>query len=168
MSTSQDRPAAEGRPAGTSAGTQTEYGARHASSVPTAYEAERPSAAAFGFTWLAATLMILSGLWSFFVGLTAILQKHFYVVAPDYTFKISASAWGWTHLILGCVVFAAGMCLFLDMLWARIVGVTLAAISAIANFMFIPIYPVWSIVVIGIDLFVLWALLTPRGRIANY
>jgi len=56
----------------------------------------------------------------------------------------------------------AGERLLRDALWARITGVVLVSFSAIANFMFIPYYPVWSIVLIAIDLFVMWALLSPR------
>jgi len=42
--------------------------------------------------------------------------------------------------------------------------VILAVFSAIASFMFLPYYPVWSIIVIAIDLFIIWALLTTRLR----
>ena len=42
----------------------------------------------------------------------------------------------------------------------------LASFSAIANFLYIPYYPVWSVIVIALDVFVIWALLTPRHRVA--
>jgi hypothetical protein len=77
-------------------------------------------------------------------------------------FNVSVSGWGWTHLILGAVVAVAGLCLLLDMTWARVAGVALASLSAIANFLYIPYFPVWSIIVIALDVFVIWALLMPR------
>jgi len=117
-----------------------------------------------GFTALAAVLMVISGLWSFFEGLAAVVRGRFFVVLPNYTYDISTTGWGWIHMILGAVVFAAGLCLFADMAWARITGIILATISAIVNFLFIPYYPVWSIVVIAIDVFVIWALMSPRRR----
>jgi hypothetical protein len=128
------------------------------------YADDSGSMAARGFTVLAATLMIMSGLWSFFVGITGILRGTFYVTVPNYTFSLSAHGWGWTHLILGAVVFAAGSCLFLGMTWARVVGVCLAVISAIANFLFLPYYPLWSILVITLDVVIIWALCTSGGR----
>ena len=128
------------------------------------YRAESGSAAATGFTMLAATLMIISGLWSFFVGLTAIIKDQFFVTVPNYTFKIDVTSWGWIHLAIGAVVFLAGVCLVLGQLWARVVGVVLALISAVANFMFIPYYPVWSLIVIAIDVFIIWALMTGGQR----
>jgi hypothetical protein len=74
--------------------------------------------------------------------------------------------WGWFHLIVGAVVFVAGMSLFLDIFWARMVGVAFAAASAVINFLYIPYFSVWSIVLIAIDIGVIWALLTPRHRYA--
>jgi len=128
------------------------------------YQVEGGSAAGTGFTMLAATLMIISGLWSFFVGLTAIIKDQFFVTVPNYTFKIDVTSWGWIHLAVGAVVFLAGVCLVLGQLWARVVGVVLALISAVANFMFIPYYPVWSLIVIAIDVFIIWALMTGGQR----
>lgn len=128
------------------------------------YQVEGGSVAATGFTMLAATLMIISGLWSSFVGLTAIIKNEFFVTLPNYTFKIDISAWGWIHLAVGALVFVAGVCLVLGQLWARVVGVVLALISAVANFLFIPYYPVWSLIVIAIDVFIIWALMTAGQR----
>jgi hypothetical protein len=117
-----------------------------------------------GFTALAAVFMVLSGLWSFLEGLAAIIKGGFFVVLPNYAYDISVTGWGWMHLVLGVVVFLAGLCLFMDMAWARVTGIILATISAVANFLYIPYYPLWSIVVIALDVFVIWALMSPRRR----
>jgi hypothetical protein len=117
-----------------------------------------------GGTALAATLMILSGLWGFFMGLTAIIKQSFYVHVPNYTFQFSIHGWGWTHLIIGIVLFAAGVCVLLGQTWAKALGIVLAVVSAIANFMFLPYYPIWSIVVIAVDVFIIWALAASIGR----
>jgi hypothetical protein len=116
-----------------------------------------------GLTIMAAVLMMLSGIWGFLEGLAAIIRGSFFVVLPHYAYSVSITGWGWIHLIIGVVVFITGLALFLrDALWARITGVVLVSFSAIANFMFIPYQPVWSIVLIAIDLVVIWALLSPR------
>lgn len=120
--------------------------------------------AAGGFIALAAVLMIMSGLWSFFVGITGVLSGGFYLAVRNYTFSYGIHAWGWTHLIIGAVIFAAGVCLLLGMMWARVVGVVLATISGLANFLFLPHYPLWSIIVIALDVFIIWALVTGGSR----
>jgi hypothetical protein len=117
-----------------------------------------------GFTVLAATLMMLGGLLGFFEGLVAIIRQSFYVTLPNYTFQFNVHGWGWIHLVLGIVVFAAGACVLLGQTWAKAVGIVLAVFSAIANFLFIPYYPVWAIVIIAIDVFVIWALATGMSQ----
>jgi len=173
MSSAQERPA-QGAGAGAASGsaqTDTPPGEAARQSVPRPapgyddsdrYDETGPGGAALGFTVMAAVLMMLSGVWNFLEGLAAIIRGSFFIVLPNYAYNVSVRGWGWTHLILGAVVFLAGVCLFMDMLWARVVGVVLASLSAIANFLYIPYSPVWSIIVIAIDLVVIWALLVPR------
>jgi hypothetical protein len=125
------------------------------------------TAAAMGGYALAAVLMIFSGLVTFFVGITGILKGSFFTTVHNYTFYESVRGRGWTDLVIGAVIFAAGVCLLLGMTWARVVGVVLAVISGIANFLFLPYYPLWSIIVIAIDIFIIWALVTGgRRRVA--
>ena len=57
----------------------------------------------------------------------------------------------------------AGVGLFSGAVWARSIGVILAALSAIATFAYLPWYPIWSVVIITLDVFVIWAL-TAHGR----
>jgi hypothetical protein len=47
--------------------------------------------------------------------------------------------------------------------WGRVVGITLAVVSAVVNFAFIPYYPFWALTVIALDIFVIWAL-AAHGR----
>jgi hypothetical protein len=122
-----------------------------------------PSGAALGLTILAAVLMMVSGVLSIFEGLAAVIKGTFFVVLPNYAFSLSAVGWGWWHIIIGAVVLAAGVALLADRLWARITGVVIASFSAIASFVSLPYYPVWAIVIIALDVFVIWALLTPRN-----
>ena len=108
--------------------------------------------------------MVLGGLWGVVIGIVSLTSSHVYVrTAPSgYEYRWTLHGWGWAELIFGIVVFAAGVCVFLGMTWARILGAVLAVISAVGNFMFIPFTPVWSILLIVIDAFIIWALLTPR------
>jgi hypothetical protein len=170
MSSAQDKTAGYETTSG-SAGPAGSAGAPGAHRQPGAYaEPATQSAAGYddgaihGGTALAATLMILSGLWGFFMGLTAVIKQSFYVTVPNYTFQFSIHGWGWTHLIIGIVLFAAGVCVLLGQTWAKALGIVIAVFSAIANFMFLPYYPLWSIVVIAVDVFIIWALAASIGR----
>jgi hypothetical protein len=116
---------------------------------------------AVGAIAFAATLMTLAGIFQILSGLVAILNDEFYVVARNYTFDLDVSAWGWIHLIVGIAVFAAGLGLFARKAWAGVTAIVLAMLSALANFFFIPYYPIWALVVIGLDVWVIWALTRP-------
>jgi hypothetical protein len=119
---------------------------------------------AMGFTAFAAALMIMAGIWGFLVGISALAKDHVFVTAPQYTYKIDVTGWGWIHLILGVVVAIGGLCLLLGQTWARALAVFLAVCSAIAQFLFLPYYPLWSILIIALDVFIIWAVLTGGSR----
>ncbi len=121
------------------------------------------SGAAVGFTMFAAFMMILIGSFHVIAGLAGIIDDQFYAVTQEWVLQFDITTWGWIHLIAGIVVLIAGLSLFTGAVWARTVGVILATLSAIANFAWLPYYPFWSLAIIAIDIFVIWAL-TVHGR----
>jgi hypothetical protein len=120
-----------------------------------------PSGWVTGGIVFAGVMMITIGVFQAIAGLAAIIEDEFFVVTQNYTFDLDATAWGWIHLIVGIVLVLAGFYLFTGSTWARIVGITLAILSAVANFFFIPYYPFWSILIIALDVWVVWALTRP-------
>jgi hypothetical protein len=70
-------------------------------------------------------------------------------------------------MLWGVVVLFAGFGIFKGAVWARTVGVAAAMISAIANFAFIPYQPVWSIIIITVDVLVIWALIVHGRELAT-
>ena len=125
------------------------------------YPAARPSAWAIGGVTFASTIMILVGIFQAFAGLAAIIDDEFYIVTQNYAFDLDVTAWGWVHLILGIVVAIAGFALWQRKVWAATVAIFLAMLSALANFFFIPYYPFWSILMIALAIWVIWALTRP-------
>jgi hypothetical protein len=122
---------------------------------------ENVSGWAVGIIAFAATIMTLVGVFQIVAGLTAIFDDEFFVVTANYTFDFDVSAWGWIHLVLGVVMLATGLGLFARSTWAGVTAIFLAALSAIVNFFFIPYYPIWSLLVIGLDIWLIWALTRP-------
>jgi hypothetical protein len=109
----------------------------------------------------AATILLMVGIFQAIAGLVAILDDNFYVVTANYTFDLDTTAWGWVHLILGILLAAVGWSLFARRTWAGVAAITLAMLSAIANFFFIPYYPFWAILQIALAVWVIWALTRP-------
>ena len=119
---------------------------------------------ASGWTAFAAVLMIFGGAMAIFEGAAAIAKNGLFVATRDYSYSFSLTGWGWVHLILGVLVVLAGISLFSGALWARFVGVALAGLSMLANFVWLPRYPFWALVLIAIDVFVIWALCSHPDR----
>lgn len=127
------------------------------------YDEGPPSGWAQGFIIFAAVMMILAGSFQAFAGLVAIFDDEFYVTTPKYVLQFDSTSWGWIHLLMGLVVLGAGFAVMSGKTWGRVVGITLAVLSAAANFAFLPYYPFWSLTIITLDVFVIWAL-SVHGR----
>jgi hypothetical protein len=118
---------------------------------------------AVGWSAFAAIMLILIGIYHAMAGLVALFDDTFYVVGREYVFEFDVTAWGWIHLIGGILVVLAGFGIWSGNVLARTVGVGVAALSAIANFAWLPYQPVWSGLMIGMAVAVIWAL-TVHGR----
>ena len=149
---------------GTSAGTgatstgTTGYERAGARRGPAYEETTYEGPARVGGMMLAAVLMVFTGLVTFFYGIVGIIHGTFFTTVNNYVFTFSARGRGIVDLVLGAVIFAAGVCLLLGMLWARIVGVVLAVLSGIYNFLILPWYPIWAIILIALNVYIIWAL----------
>ena len=124
---------------------------------------ENYSDAAVGWTIFASIQLIMIGVFQAISGLVAIVNDTFYVVGEVWIFQFDISTWGWIHLLIGLVLALAGFFLFRGAMWARVVGIIVAAIAAIANFAWLPWYPLWSVIIITVSVFVIWAL-SVHGR----
>jgi hypothetical protein len=111
-----------------------------------------------GMATFAGVMMIVTAVFNGIEGLVALFRNEVYVVAPQYIFAFDLSTWGWVHLFVAIIVGVAGVGVMSGRLWGRLVGIAFALLSMIANFLFIPYYPVWSLLIITLDVFVIWAL----------
>jgi hypothetical protein len=121
------------------------------------------SSVAVPVNYLAGILMMVAGSFGFLEGLAAVVKEQYYVVGPNYIYEFNVTTWGWIHLILGLGLGLAGFFVLRGALWARIVGVGAAALVGVANFMWLPYQPVWSVTIIALCVLIIWAL-TVHGR----
>ena len=121
------------------------------------------SSVAVGFINFAGVVLIVAGIFQVIQGIVGLANNDFYVVSQKWVFQLNVTTWGWVHILFGIVAILAGAGLFSGAVWARTVAVIVAGISIIANFVWLPYYPVWALVVIVVDFFVIWALVL-HGR----
>jgi hypothetical protein len=131
--------------------------------IPAAQTRTEPSAWAVGWTLFAAIMMAIQGAWWFVSGLVGLVNDDFYVATSDYILQFNVTTWGWIHLVLGVVLFLAGIALFSGAVWARTIGVIVATVAMFGGFAWLPYFPFWAILFIVASAFVIWAL-TVHGR----
>lgn len=111
-----------------------------------------------GWAYFASFMMMLVGILHGIAGLAAIFKNQFFVVTEQSLLVFNFKTWGWVSLILGIVIFMAGLELLRGAMWARVVAIVLAIISFVANMSFFNAYPWWSLVVMTVDVLVIYAL----------
>ena len=110
-------------------------------------------------------LMGVAGLFQIVAGLAALFQQGVFLVAEESIAFLSFQQWGWTHLILGSVLILGAFSLASGRMWARILAVTFATMSAIANFAFMSAYPLWAITIIFVDLMLIYSVIVHGGEL---
>ena len=117
-----------------------------------------------GWIVFAGAMLILMGIFQAIEGLVALFRNDYYAVpASGLVINVDYNTWGWVHLILGVIAVLVGFGLVAGNIVARVVGVILAVISAVLNLAFIAAYPVWSTIVIAIDVIIIYAIIV-HGR----
>ncbi|MEE2032222.1 DUF7144 family membrane protein [Rhodococcus chondri] len=115
----------------------------------------------------AAVILITVGIVQLFQGIAAVAEDELFVRGQEYTFKFDFTTWGWIHIVMGVVMVIAGIALMTGATWARVTAIIIAALSILANFLWLPYYPWWSILIIALDVVVIWAVSTWHSR-ADY
>ncbi|MFC4338025.1 DUF7144 family membrane protein [Salininema proteolyticum] len=112
---------------------------------------------AVGGLVFAAVLMVLNGVFQALQGVVAIAGDEHFAAVGDYSFALDTTAWGWLHLVLGLLVAAVGLVLPTRSGFARSLAIALVVLQALAQFLFLPYEPWWTLVVIALDVFIIWA-----------
>ncbi|MFF7490273.1 hypothetical protein ACH4MW_33630 [Streptomyces luteogriseus] len=117
---------------------------------------------ATGVTVFAAIMLMIGGILDVMRGIAEIADDDVFVSTRNYVFEFNLTAWGWIHLALGVLAFVVSFGLFMASTWARVLGVGIAGLVIISNFLSLPYFPVWSIIMITISGFIIWALCVMR------
>ena len=116
---------------------------------------------AAGASAFAASILFVTGVLQFLQGLVALVaDDDFLVRTADYVFRFDSSTWGWIHLLLGLALVGVGVLIFQGNAFGRGAGIGLAALSIVANFLWLPYYPIWAIILIALGVFIIWGLTT--------
>jgi hypothetical protein len=130
--------------------------------------AHGPTTGWVGWIAFAGMMLLLLGMFHAFQGLVALFNDEYYAVGSNgLVVHVDYTTWGWVHLLGGILIVLAGAGLLAGQMWARVVGVLMAFTSALINVAFLAALPIWSTIMITIDVLVIWAI-TVHGREMRY
>lgn len=131
-------------------------------------EVTRTASGWVGWVYFAAFMLIFAGIFQLISGMTALLNQTFYAISSSTIVVFDITTWGWIHLTLGLLLVCTGIALFSGSGWARAIAVIIASLNLIAQFAFIGTYPIWSIIIMLIDLLIIYALTVHGGELREY
>jgi hypothetical protein len=104
-------------------------------------------------------MLVMLGGFQAMEGIVAIIRDEYYLVTRNgLVIDLDYTTWGWIHLVLGLLAAAAGVGIFAGQMWARVLGIVIAVMSALANMAFLAAYPIWATIMIAVDVLVIYAL----------
>ena len=120
-----------------------------------------------GFIVLASVLLCISGAFNILTGLVAVFSDKIYVQGSVATVALDVTGWGWFHIFWGLVLGATGFALYAGATWARITAIIVVSINMVTQLMQMPAYPLWSVVILTVDLLVIWAVIVHGDEIRD-
>jgi hypothetical protein len=119
-----------------------------------------------GWIAFAVVVLLLQGMFGLIIGFVALFQEDVYAATERSIWVLDMSSWGWVHILSGLFAVIAGASLAKGYMFGRVIAVIVAMIAAIVNMAFVPIYPLWSLMMVAIAFFVIWAVIV-HGKEVN-
>jgi hypothetical protein len=116
-----------------------------------------------GWVTYASVMLGIAGLFNLIDGIVALSRAKFYVAGANYVFS-DLRTWGWIVLIGGVLEIMAAFAVTRGSEMARWFGVAIASLNGIAQLLFLPGYPLWSITAFAMDILIVYALIVYGGK----
>ncbi|WP_108496412.1 hypothetical protein [Promicromonospora sp. AC04] len=116
----------------------------------------------------AGTVLITVAVFQVLQGIAAVAADDVYVTGIEYVYQLDVTSWGWIHIVVGVLALVAGAGVLARQTWAYVTGIILAVVASLANFAFLPYYPIWSLVILAFNIAVIWALSSLLARGGTY
>ena len=111
-----------------------------------------------GWQYFVCTLLVVIGAINVIQGLTAILSPGYFVATEAQMLVLEYESWGFLLSAWGVVLVVAGMAVLSGSTWARAFGIVLASLNALAQLVFLIAMPLWSAIIIAVDILVVYGL----------
>jgi hypothetical protein len=135
-----------------------------ATTTRSTYEGSTKHLVVHGTLGFAGMMLATVAVFQILEGISAISKDNIYVTGINYAYKFDITTWGWIHLILGIIALATGIGILFRQLWGEVAGLTVAFLSSLGSFSFLPYEPLWSLVILAFNALVIWALCVQLGN----
>jgi len=105
----------------------------------------------------AAVFLAIGGTLNVIYGIAAISNSNFFLNNQHYVFA-DLKTWGWVSLILGILELIASASLVGGGTFGRVFGMLAGSLAAINALLMIPAYPLWSIALFALSLWIVYGL----------
>ncbi len=116
-----------------------------------------------GWVAFASVMLYLVGFFHLIAGFVALFTDTVYLIGEQNIWALDYTQWGWVHIIGGLLAIWAASSLVGGKTFGRTVAILVAVLSAIANMLFVPIYPIWSLLMITVCILVIYAVVVHGG-----
>jgi hypothetical protein len=123
-----------------------------------AYDETTRGMVAYGVAGFAGVMLITVSGFLVLEGIAAIAKDSVFVKGLNYTFAFDVTTWGWIHLALGVIGIATGIAVLARRTVGYQLGLGISFLITLTSFAFLPYYPVWSLLIVAFNVFVMWAL----------
>lgn len=120
-----------------------------------------------GWIGFASVMLYLAGLFHIIAGIAALVNDKFYVVTPQAVWAFDITQWGWIHILGGILAIVAAVSLMQGKGFGRTIAVVVALASAVVNMAFLPAYPIWSLLILAVDVLVIYAVVVHGSELKD-
>ena len=124
-----------------------------------------PARGLAGMVAFAGVLLALIGFFDILQGLTALFNDEYYAVRGGELLVFDFTTWGVITLIWGVALVAAGLGLLGGRGGARVFAIVVVFVNMLLQIAFLAANPIWSTIIIALDVFVLYALTARWGEV---
>ena len=118
-----------------------------------------------GWFTFAGFMFIIAGASNLIWGFAALDSKDY--LSSSGLLVSTMNTWGWVSIIWGAAALIGAMMLLMRTSGAAVYGVTMATLSAIFWLFTLPVLPIWSLVIIGIDVMIVFGLISQSEAVED-
>lgn len=126
-----------------------------------------PTSRTSGWVYFAGAMSLLLAVFNIAYGIAALVNDEWVVFAGNRILLLDLTALGWTFLVIGVVQLLVGFGIMAGALWAQVVAIAGAFLSAVVSMAWLSVYPVWSLLIIALDVLVIYGLIAHGDEVAG-